>query len=598
MQTVNNPETQSISYLMRRLWRHISTRRRKQFALSLILMIVASFAEIFSIGAAIPFLGILTNPSLVFEHPVAQPIIHTFGITEAKQLLLPCTIAFGLAALLAGAVRLLLLYVSSRLSFGIGADLSFSIYHSTLCQSYETHCSRNSTQLISGTTDKARCAITVINQFLILLSSTLILITILVTLLYLDPVVAASAFGGFGLIYILIILLTRERLAKNSASVATQSTRVLKCLQEGFGGIRDVLIDGTQSIYCKVYGDADRTLRRAESENAFIGNSPRYAMEALGMILIAGLAYLISAQPDGIARAIPMLGALALGAQRLLPVLQQAYGAWTTIRGSQASLRDALELLDQDSDPKANQLEILPLAFTETIRLRNLRFRYFPESPYILERINLTIRKGSRVGFIGVTGSGKSTLIDVIMGLLRPTDGGLEIDNQCITRDNQRAWQCQLAHVPQTIFLSDSSVAENIAFGVDKAEIDMQRVREAAKSAQIADSIESWSQKYDTIVGERGVRLSGGQRQRIGIARALYKRANVIILDEATSALDSQTEEAVMSAIDGLSKDITLLIISHRITTLRNCTQIVELENASVKRICSYSELGREVLND
>ncbi len=559
-------------------------------------MIVASFAEIFSIGAALPFLGILTNPSLVFEHPVAKPIIHVLGITDARQLLLPCTIVFGLAALFAGAIRLLLLYVTSRLSFGIGADISLGIYHRTLCQSYETHCSRNSTQLISGTTDKARCAIIVINQFLILLSSTLILITILVTLLYLDPIVAASAFGGFGLIYVLIILLTRERLAKNSASVATQSTRVLKCLQEGFGGIRDVLIDGTQAIYCKEYAEADRVLRRAESENAFIGNSPRYVMEALGMILIAGLAYLISAQSDGIARAIPMLGALALGAQRLLPVLQQAYGAWTTLRGSQASLRDALELLDQDLDPSANQSEILPLAFNETIRVRNLRFRYFTESPYVLDKINLTIPKGGRVGFIGVTGSGKSTLIDVLMGLLCPTEGSLEIDNECITLDNKRAWQRHIAHVSQTIFLSDSSVAENIAFSVDKENIDMQRVREAAMKAQIADSIERWPEKYDTFVGERGVRLSGGQRQRIGIARALYKRADVIIFDEATSALDSQTEEAVMRAIDDLSRDTTLLIISHRIATLKNCTQIVELEHATLKRVCSYADLQSQGL--
>jgi ABC-type multidrug transport system fused ATPase/permease subunit len=412
-----------------------------------------------------------------------------------------------------------------------------------------------------------------------------------VALLSVDPFIALSAFGGFGCIYMLIIRLTRSRLLADSARVAHESTNVIKSLQEGLGGIRDVLIDGSQATYCQVYRNADLPLRRAQGNASFIQSSPRFGMEALGMILIAGLAFSLAQQPDGIAKAIPVLGALALGAQRLLPVLQQAYGAWTGIQSGRASLQDALDLLDQPLPDYADQPPASPIPFQKDIRLAQLSFRYQPDSPHVLNALNLTIPKGSRVGFIGATGSGKSTLLDIIMGLLEPSDGSMQIDGQVITPLSQRAWQAHIAHVPQAIFLADCTIEENIAFGVPKAEIDHERVRRAAQQAQIAPSIESWPLGYQTFVGERGIRLSGGQRQRIGIARALYKQADVIIFDEATSALDGETEQAVMQAIEGLSQDLTLLIIAHRLSTLQNCTQVVELAAGRIKRVGSYQDI-------
>lgn len=309
------------------------------------------------------------------------------------------------------------------------------------------------------------------------------------------------------------------------------------------------------------------------------------------MVLIALLAYVLFQQSDGASKAIPVLGALALGAQRLLPVLQQAYGAWTSILGGQASLQDVLELLDQPLPDYANQPPVEPQSFQQQIRLNNISFRYSPHSPWVLENINLTIFKGGRVGIIGATGSGKSTLLDIVMGLLQPTNGELKIDDQVITTGNHRAWQAHIAHVPQAIFLADSSIEENIAFGVPKDQIDHERVKLAARQARIADIIETWPQQYKTFVGERGIRLSGGQRQRIGIARALYKRADVIIFDEATSALDNETEQAVMQAIEGLSENLTILIIAHRLTTLKNCTQIVELTSTDGLRVRNYQDI-------
>jgi len=555
-------------------------------------MILSSFAEIVSIGSVLPFLAVLTSPDRIFQHPYAQPFIHFLKIRSSGELLFPITIAFGIIALISGAMRLLLLLASTRLSFAIGADLSNSIYRRTLYQPYAVHAARNSSEVISGISSKANGVIfSIIMPFLTLVSSGVMLIAILLVLLSVNPIIAFAAFGGFGLIYALIIKFTNKKQLLNSQCIARESTQVIKSLQEGLGGIRDVLIDGSQNAYCKVYRKADIRLRRAQGNSSFIGSSPRFVIEALGMMLIAGLAYALVTQPGGIAKAIPVLGSFALGAQRLLPVLQGAYTSWSCMQGSQATLKDTLELLDQPLPPHVDRPLSSPLQFQKHIILNNITFRYTPQTPLVLKHLTLNITKGSRVGFIGVTGSGKSTLLDVIMSLLYPSQGELQIDGMSITTNNARAWQAHIAHVPQSIFLADSTIEENIAFGVPKGQIDQERVKQAASSAQVGDIIESWPKKYQTFVGERGVRLSGGQRQRIGIARALYKQADVIIFDEATSALDNETEQAVMQAIENLSEDLTILIIAHRLTTLRNCTQIVELKDGGIKRIGSYQDI-------
>lgn len=585
--------SQPISTLLARLWRHISPRRRGQFVLLLLLMVLASFAEVMSIGAVLPFLGVLTAPERVFTNPLVQPLVQKFGLTSSDQLLLALTVTFCLAALVAGVMRLLLLWANTRLSFATGADLSLDIYRRTLYQPYAVHVARNSSEVINGISGKTNNVIySVIVPALTLVSAGVMLIAILIALVSVDPVIALAAFGGFGAIYVFIIRLTRNKLMADSQLMARESTQVIKSLQEGLGGIRDVLIDGSQATYCQIYRNADQPLRGAQGRNLFINQSPRYGMEALGMVLIAVLAYVLARQSDGLGnRAVPVLGALALGAQRLLPVLQQAYGAWSSIQGGRASLQDTLGLLDQPLPDYIDCPVAERLPFLRQINLNCISFRFGPQTPWVLRNIDLTIPKGSRIGFIGATGSGKSTLLDIIMGLLQPTSGEFEIDGEIVTSNNLRSWQAHIAHVPQAIFLADSSIEENIAFGVPRSRIDSQRVRSAAQQAQIADVIESWPHKYQTSVGERGIRLSGGQRQRIGIARALYKKADVIIFDEATSALDTETEQAVMDAIENLSENLTVLIIAHRLTTLRNCTEIVELGNCEIKRIGTYQEI-------
>jgi ABC-type multidrug transport system fused ATPase/permease subunit len=583
----------SLRQLLPRLWSHITSARRIQIVLLFLLMMFTTFSELISLGAVLPFLGVLTAPEKVFVSPMAQPLIQLLNFTEPAQLLLPLTIVFITSALLSGCMRLLLLWAQTRISQAIGADFSLYIYRTTLYQPYSVHVLRNTSEIIAGVRGKANALVShTIFPIMIISSSIMMLLTIMSALFAIDPVISTSAFVGFASIYFIFIKMTKKTLSLNGQRQTEKAIQVLKDLNEGLGGIRDVLLDGTQEVHANIYKKSDVPYRRAEANIQIISNFPRYGVEALGMSLIAILAYSMVGDSHDFLDAIPVLGALAVGAQRLLPVLQQAYSNWSMIRGGQASMIDALNLLDQPLPAYAGTPLPSAITFDHSITLDNLSFRYTENTPWVLHSgFNLTIKKGDKIGFIGSTGSGKSTLLDVIMALLQPSGGGLEIDGQVISERNFRSWQALIAHVPQAVFLTDASITQNIALGVPADQIDYTRVYHAAEMAQIAKTIESLDLGYDTEVGEHGVRLSGGQRQRIGIARALYKKAEVIILDEATSALDSNTEREVMEAIEELSDGLTLIIVAHRLSTLKECTQIVELTDGKITRKGTYEEI-------
>jgi len=581
-----------LRYLLGRLWHHLGPRRRRHFVILFALMLLSAIAEVISLGAVLPFIGILAVPEKVLDQPVIAALAERFGIETAAELVLPLALAFALAAIGAAAIRILVTWLSTRLTFVAGADISIEVYRRALYQPYRFHVERNSSELISGITGKVgHTTLGVLLPILTLLSAGVVLVAIVTTLVIIDPVMALIAAVGFGSSYGLITWISRRRLQRNSERIAEEHGKVVKALQEGLGGIRDVLLHGTQQVYCDVYRQSDLRWRLAQGENVFISQSPRFAMEALGMVLIAALAFGLSRQPGGLVEALPVLGVLALGAQRLLPAMQQVFRSWATIAGSYASFADTVELLDQPLAAEALRPPPAALSFSDSICLDGVGFGYHDPDSLVLDDINLTIRRGQRIGFVGSTGSGKSTLMDLLMGLLAPSKGRITVDGKELNAATMRAWQQALAHVPQSIFLADASLAENIALGVRRADIDLERVRRAARQAQIADTIESWQHGYDTVVGERGVRLSGGQRQRIGIARALYRQASVLVLDEATSALDNETERSVMDAIRGLDRGLTILIIAHRLTTVRSCDLIVELDGGRIAAQGQYDEL-------
>lgn len=580
------PDKKTVSLLLR-LWIGISQKRKWQFFLLTLLNVVVAFFEVASIGAVAPFLAVLINAEAVFNHSAIQPLIAWMAWSKPNQLLLPLTAAFIIAAILAGLLRTLLLWALTKFSFSTCADLSSEIYLRTLYQDYKVHISRNSSQIINGVLSQTNSVIyDTILPLMSLISSAIMCSIILTGLIFLDVKVALSAMLGFGLIYLLVILGTKNQLSKNGQTLARESTQMIKSVQEGLGGIRDVLLDGSQSVYWEIYQKANLPLRNVQASIAFIGGSPRFLVESCGMVVIALLTYGFSTHSnEGVVSVLPFLGALAVATQRLLPMFQQIYLSMTSIRAGRQNLQDILDLLEQPLTSKThmdNSGSSL-LLFERDVVLKNISFQYPSNSSWVLRNLDLKIKRGERVGFIGKTGSGKSTLIDLVMGLLAPTEGSLLVDGQLIDAKNRHEWQRHIAHVPQAIFLSDASILENIAFGVPKHEIDIGRVYQAAAKAQIAGLIKQWPAGYDTEVGERGVRLSGGQRQRIGIARALYKEADVIIFDEATSALDKDTETSVMEAIDGLSIDLTIIVIAHRLSTLKTCTKIIELDQGRIK---------------
>tara|TARA_A100001035_G_scaffold129658_2_gene101949 strand:+ start:1156 stop:2874 length:1719 start_codon:yes stop_codon:yes gene_type:complete len=564
-----------------------------------IFIVVASFFEMASLGAVVPFLGVLSEPEPVFQNEYLQPFIEFFGITEANQLALPMTVLFVSLVLLSAIIRLILLWTLTRLSQLAGADLSINIYRHTLYQDYSVHVSRNSSEVINGIITKTQTVSKgVFGPILNLISTSVTIIGIIAVLLLINVTVTLTAFIGFGSLYLIVMYLTRRNLRENSQHIAEKSDLMVKSLQEGLEGIREVLINNNQQFYTELYRSSDLQMRRASWRNEMIYSSPRFGMEGVGISIVAIFAYSATLNLGGIDQFLPILGAFVLGAQKLLPAIQKAYASYSRVKGSKYSLQDVITLLDQPLPVFDNEQSLAYFPYENSIELKNLSFRYSEESPWILKNINLEIPKGSVVGVVGTTGCGKSTLLDLIMGLLPPSKGEVKVDNVSLKAHNKRAWQAHISNVPQHIYLSDGTIEENIAFGLPSDEIDHERVLEAAKKAQLSDLIENWGKGYQTLVGERGTRLSGGQRQRVGLARAFYKQTDVLILDEATSALDDETELAVMDSIENFDEELTVVIIAHRITTLKSCDMIIKLSSDYTMQILSYEELMNFKINE
>jgi ATP-binding cassette, subfamily B, bacterial PglK len=577
------------------IWPLLTERRKGQFWLILLLMGLSSLLEVVSLGAVLPFLGALVNPEILFNNPSIGPIVRFFELSSANQLPLIITTIFIVATVLSASVRLLLLYVMIKFSYAVGADLSIMIFRKTLYQDFSVHMSRNSSEVINGIITKTNTIIGgVVKPIMTIISSSLFIVAIITTLAFIDLNTSMVAFFGFGGLYLMIVRQSKYRLIRNSKLIAHESNKMIKTLQEGMGGVRDVLIDGSQEYYCKLYRESDLLFRKATGDNMFISGSPRFIMESLGMSIIAILAYVMSLGEDGLSMVIPTLGAFALGAQRLLPAFQQVYGAYSNIKGSQESFKDIEILLNQPIKSDFCTESKVNIKFEKEIKVKGLSFAYDGSNTHVLKDINFSIPKGGHIGFIGKTGSGKSTLVDIIMGLLNPTDGGLYIDGELISQKNKNSWQKNIAHVPQNIYLSDNTIAENIAFGLKPKDINYNQVYAAAKKAQLIELIKDLPDGYQTIVGECGIKLSGGQRQRIGIARALYKQANVLIFDEATSALDNNTESEVMRSIEKLDDSLTVLIIAHRLTTLKGCNYVVKLDKGTIFDILEYKDIDND----
>ena len=577
-------QTLPLTNLLFGLWTNISYRRRIQLYALLIIMLVSGVAELVSLGSVIPFLVVLTDPEVLWNNQTIRPFVVSLGFQKASQLLLPSIICFAIAAILSASIRLINIWLNGKLAASIGSDLSCEAFKRTLYQPYQVHVQRNSSAVVAASTSQISLTVGALNAVLQFITSAIICITLLVGLLVIDPLIAITAFLVFGFAYSLVALVVNQELKANSYKIAYSTKQQLRILQEGLGSIRDLLLDGSQPLYVALYRKADTLQRSLEATNNYLSSFPRYSLEALGMVLISVIGGLLVVEKGPGTAVIPTLGTLALGAQRLLPALQQLYGSWATLKSCSGGMAGVLSMLNQPMPLTSSRAKTLQ--YSHSILLKNISFNYSGQTESILSNINLRINFGETIGLIGPTGSGKTTLVDIIMGLLVPTKGQLIVDGVSIHEsfeDNLvNEWRSSIAHVPQSIFLADASIAENIAFGVPKDQINWERLRLAAANANISSFIESAEFGYDTLVGERGSRLSGGQKQRIGIARALYKNAKVLVLDEATSALDNSTESSVMNAINSLSNKYTIIIIAHRLSTVSKCDKVFDISNGCV----------------
>lgn len=569
---------------IRCIWDKLDRRRHYQLACLLVVMMVSGLAELLSLGAVIPFLAVISNPEQFWTYPLVKILAYKVGFSQSSELLIPATLMFALAAILATLIRIINIYLNGKLSGIIGSDLSCEAYRLTLYQPYSVHIRQNSSKIIAATILEINRTVQAINAFLQLITASVIAVSIFIGLLFVNWLVALVAALIFSGMYSLLAQVAKKELRFNSKKIVRTSNQMVQSLQEGLGAIREVLLDGNQDMYVQIYKAADRPKRQLVARNSFLGSYPRYVIECLGLVSIAFLGgILVFRQGSGV-EVIPTLGVMALGAQRLLPALQQIYSSWANLKSANSNISAVLTMLNQQQPaPRKDQKKI---SFDHQIKLENVFFKYCPNSPNVLSEINLEIQRGESIGLIGSTGSGKTTLVDVIMGLLEPFSGKLIVDG--VDLNNQKhpeyieSWRSSVAHVPQNIYLSDSTIAENIAFGVPLRHIDMSRVEKAAEQAQIAGFIRDMHDGFYGYVGERGVRLSGGQRQRIGIARALYKQTPILIFDEATSALDTETEKQVMSNIEEFSKDLTIIIIAHRLTTLKQCNRVIHLNKGTI----------------
>jgi len=557
-------------------------------------MLLSSLLEMLSVGAILPFIGAIINPEQLFELSYMQPIITKLGLTLPNQLILPTTVVFISATLFAAIIRITLLYMQNFITQKVGSDLSINIYKRNLYQDYLVHTSRNTSEVISSIISKTMMVSEeIIKPIMTLIGAIFIIVGLLLILIIIDINVALILFLTIGGMYLLITKLTIKQLEKNSTTIADGNTQMIKNLQEGLLGFREVLLNQSQNFYAKVYSDTEWPVRRSYASSQFLSGFPKFIIEAAGMTLIAILAYVMTYQNNHSVGAIPILAAFAIGAQRMLPALQQIFSSYASIKSANDSFKDVVVFLEQPLPDYIDYDPVDEISFSHSIELRNVSFKY-PGQPYFaIENVNLVINKGDNIGLIGETGSGKSTLVDIIMGLLPPSAGEIIVDGVVISKENRHLWWEKISNVPQKINLFDTTIEENIAFGVRVDLINHDDVILAANAANISKVVDGWEKKYLTMVGEHGQRISGGQRQRIGIARALYRKSAVLVLDEATSALDNQTEERVISSITSSRRMITIIMIAHRLTTLKQCNKIIEITANKGIRVVKYNDIQK-----
>ena len=566
-----------ITDLLILLWALFERRRKDQYFLLVGLIFFSSILEIFSIGSLMPLLSGILNPDMVYRKFIANNFMAGFIQNSPQSIMVSMGLLFGILAILSGLTKVVVVWATSKIAFSSGADLTLLIYKNTLNMPYANYAVLKSNEVIDAISTKVNSTInSVILPSIYLVNSLLMIFVITIGLLFIDYKTVLFFIITYSSIYIFLFKKTKTRLNLSSNIMAKNSSELIKLTQNGLGGIRDITIDRTQSTFIRLFKASNDSLRMSQSSTVFIGNSPKFVLEVSALVLVALVVIVKALEGGGFTLIAPVLGVMALSVQKLLPLMQQIFSTLNSFRENIFALDEVIKR----SKPIQNKLNYNEdIIFKKSISVINLTYKYPLKHNFVLQNINFNITKGSKFGIVGKTGSGKSTLVDILLGLIKPDSGCVLIDEKNASLFNNESWFNKIAHVPQDIFLTDGDVNENIAFGVPYDEINFEKVIDAAKSACVHEFVICMEDQYKTRLGERGVGISGGQKQRIGIARALYKNAEILFLDEATSALDSETEKSIMDLIVALDKDLTVICIAHRINTLNNFDYVLNLDD-------------------
>jgi len=582
-------------HTLKELYDVLTSQQRYELLRLQFLVILMAFTEVSGVASIGPFLSLASNPDQLEGDNLFAHIFNYLELVDNSDFIFLAGLA--VLAILATATIISTFTVRYLLHYAqrLGANFSSSLYEHYMSQPWLFHATGNSSQLMNNiTTECSRVTQGIIYPVMIMNAKVALATCIITLLIIMNPLVTLSGFVVFASIYFIIFSIVKRRVAKNGVSVTKSQKDRFQLMNEGFGGIKDVLLLGRSFSFKEHFSSASIEYGRANGSNATMNEVPKFWVELIAFGAMVSLILFLLATNDGsLTIILPQLGIFAMASYKLMPAFQQVYGNLTYIKGSASALNSIRsDLLDWKLSKKSKKNNVQrSIVFNNKIEFKNVSFKYPNKDIHALKDVNLEIISNSIVGFVGSSGSGKSTLVDLLLGLMMPTSGSVLIDNKTLDESSLRAWQDHVGYVPQSIFLSDSSIKANVAFGLPKNLINVDKVQRAIKLANLESFVNSLPNGLDEIVGEKGVQLSGGQKQRIAIARALYNDPEVLVFDEATSALDGLTEKAIMDAIYELSSHKTIILVAHRLNTVKQCDRIFLFENGSLVDSDSFDNM-------
>jgi len=582
--------------IIKQLFALLTDEQLKHFYVLQVLVVVMAFTELLGIASIAPFMALVGDMSILESNGVFAQLYQLSGLNDPMDFLFYTGVFVLVMLTFSTLVSMFTIWKLSIFGARIGTELADRLYTYYMQQSWQFHASGSSAQLTKQVSTEAARISNGIIQPLVRMNAKLVLaLFISVGIVIYEPLIAILGLFIFSLAYFLLYRLVRKKLVSNGQKLSNVSTQRFRLMNEGFGGIKDVLLLNRSHDFIERFHDSGKVFARAQGTNIAISQVPRYFVELIAFgAMISLVLVLIKLHSGNLGEVLPILAVYALAAFKLLPALQQIYASVSTIKGNVAAFEAVKKDLERSFDKQKSLNETpstMPISLHKSIVLQQIEFSYPGKEIAAVDGVSMNIPANSVIGLVGSSGSGKSTLIDLLLGLLNPQHGSLYVDDIRITANNKRAWQNLLGFVPQSIFLSEGTIAENIGFGVPAKDISLEQVNKALTLANLSELVNQLPEGINTKVGERGVKLSGGQRQRIGIARALYHEAQVLVFDEATSALDGITEKIVMDAIHEFSGKKTIIMIAHRLKTVEKCDLIYFMEHGKIVDCGTYQDL-------